>query len=151
MDLIQQKFGKMYWRYATGDLSALEELEARMAAAGRKRSLITYSELVKGVPFDLPNLSQSPRLIDVTDWQDLDRTIVGDYLGCSSMRSYERARFFISALVVSKLDGSPGDGFYTLLRELGLVSTAQSDKALDIWAEHVAKAHTWFSQHQGTL
>lgn len=44
MDLIQQKFGKVSWRYATGDLSALEELEARMAAVGRNRSLITYSE-----------------------------------------------------------------------------------------------------------
>jgi hypothetical protein len=108
--------------------------------------LITYSELVRGVTFNLPNV-QKPRTIDVTNWQELDRAVVGDFLGYISMRSYERAHLFSSALVVGKVDGSPGEGFYKLLKELGLIPSARSPKTLDLWAEHVAKAHTWFAKH----
>lgn len=146
MDPILQKFEEIEWRYATGDSKALTILEERIAVAGRKRSLITYSKLVSGVTFNLPNV-QKPRTIDVTDWQELDRAIVGNFLGYISMRSYERAHLFSSALVVSKMDGSPGDGFYNLLKDLGLIPNVRSAKALDIWAEHVAKAHTWFAKH----
>lgn len=146
MDQISQRFCEIEWCYARGDVTALGTLEQRIATVGRKRGLITYSDLARGVTFDLPNLRE-PRIIDVTDWQDLDRAIVGNFLGYISMRSYERSRFFSSALVVSKMDGSPGEGFYNLLVELALIPRVRSAKALDIWAEHVAKAHTWFSKH----
>src|SRR5687768_9141713 len=106
MDPVVQSFRNMEWLYATGDPKALRTLEERIAAAGRKRSLITYSELVRGVTFDLPNL-QRPPIIDTSDWHDLDRAIVGSFLGYISMRSYENAKFFASALVVNKTDGSP--------------------------------------------
>ena len=71
MDPILDKFGKMEWRYATGDPKALAILEERIAEAGRKRSLITYSDLVREVTFNLPNL-RKPRTIDVKDWQELN-------------------------------------------------------------------------------
>ena len=109
-DSVMQRFHEMQWQYATGDSKALHALEERIAAAGRRRQLPTYS-------------------------------------GYISMRSYERARLFSSALVVSKMDGSPGDGFYTLLRELALIPNLKSAKALDLWAEHVAKAHTWYARN----
>ncbi|HZQ75082.1 MAG TPA: hypothetical protein VFB08_19370 [Burkholderiales bacterium] len=146
MDPIQQRFNEIEWTYATGDPKALKELEKRIAIAARKRGLITYSDLVRGVTFDLPNL-QKPRTIDVTDWQEIDRAIVGDFLGYISKRSYEHAKLFSSALVVSKMDGSPGEGFYSLLKQLGLIPNTRSAKALALWAEHVAKAHTWFAKH----
>lgn len=146
MDPIQQRFDEIEWTYATGDSKALKELEDRIAAAGRKRGLITYSDLVRGVSFNLANLRE-PRIIDVTDWHELDRAIVGNFLGYISKRSYERAKLFSSALVVSKMDGSPGEGFYSLLKELGLIPSTRSAKALEIWAEQVAKAHTWFAKH----
>jgi len=146
MDTILEQLEGIRWRYATGDPAALSEMESRIATAGRKRSLITYSELVRGITFNLPNIHK-PRTIDVTNWQELDRAIVGDFLGYISMRSYERAQLFASALVVSKMDGSPGDGFHSLLKQLGLIPNLRSAKALDLWAEHVAKAHTWFAKH----
>ena len=55
--------------------------------------------------------------------------------------------FFSSALVVGKRDGSPGEGFYNLLRDLGLITSSKTDKALHLWAEHVAKAHQWYIGH----
>lgn len=146
MDEVLQKLREIRWRYALADPKALAELEERIAAAGRRRELITTSDLARGVTFDLPSLGK-PRLIDVMHWQDLDRHIVADFLGCLSMRSYERSGFLVGALVVSKMDGSPGEGFYALLREVGLIPNARSAKALDIWAEHVAKAHAWYARN----
>lgn len=145
MDLIQKRFDDISWKYATGDSRALKELEDRIAAAGRRRALLTYSDLARGVTFNLPNL-QRPRVIDVSDWQEIDRAIVGDFLGYISKRSYEKAKLFSSSLVVSKMDGSPGEGFYSLLKQLGLIANARSAKALDLWAEHVAKSHSWFAR-----
>ena len=146
-DKILEKFAKIPWHYANRDPRALDELELRVASVGRRRSLVTYSDLVRGVEFNLPNLKEPRRTIDVSDWQELDRAIVGDFLGYMSMRSYEHAGFFSSALVVTKNDGSPSEGFYTLLKEIGLVSSGKTDKAMYLWADHVAKAHTWYSRH----
>lgn len=109
--------------------------------------MITYSDLVQNVQFDLSNLKHSPRVIDVHDWHELDRAIIGDFLGYISMRSYQYGSFFASALVVTKLDGSPGWGFYNLLKELKIIPSSQSEEALDIWADHVRKAHTWYQSH----
>jgi hypothetical protein len=43
------------------------------------------------------------------------------------------------------MDGSPGEGFFSLLKQLGLVSSSKTDKAMYLWADHVAKAHAWYS------
>jgi hypothetical protein len=73
MDDIHRRFSMMRWSYAEGDPQALGELESRIAGVGRARKLITYSELVQRVRFDLPNLKESPRYIDIHAWQGLDR------------------------------------------------------------------------------
>jgi hypothetical protein len=145
MDAVLLKLRDIVWRYAPGDPKAVAILEERIAAAGRKRALITYADLVRDVTFDLPSL-RKPRVIDVAHWQEQDRWIVADFLAYISLRSYERSGFFSSALVVNKLD-APGEGFYSLLREVGLIPNARSARALDIWAEHVAKAHAWYARN----
>lgn len=142
-----EAFRAMTWHYGDKEPVALALLEERIAAIGRKRGLLTYSDLVKGVEFSLPNLRDGERTIDVGDWQELDRAIIGDFLGYISMRSYEQAGFFSSALVVAKTDGSPSEGFYSLLRDLGLIASGRTDKAMYLWADHVAKAHTWYAAH----
>ena len=147
MDAILQAFRRLTWDYGDKDPKAHAELAARIAIAGRRRGLITYSEFVQGVEFNLPNVRGGPRYIDIGDWEALDRSIVGSFLGHLSMESYQRAGFFSSALVVGKRDGSPGEGFYNLLRDLGLITSSKTDKALHLWAEHVAKAHQWYIGH----
>jgi hypothetical protein len=149
MDNILECFRSIQWHYAPHDEKARAELDRRIAEVGRRRGLLTYSDLVRDVTFNLPNLHERRHRIDTADWQDLDRAIVGDFLGYLSMESYERAGFFSSALVVSKQDGSPGEGFYNLLRELGLIASSKTDKAMYLWADHVAKAHTWYSKPPG--
>jgi hypothetical protein len=149
MDKILERFRAIKWNYSPRDDAARAELDRRIAEVGRKRGLITYSDLVRGMTFNLANLREPRHQIDTGDWQDLDRAILGDFLGYLSMESYERAGFFSSALVVSKQDGSPGEGFYNLLKELGLIASSKTDKAMYLWADHVAKAHTWYSKAPG--
>lgn len=146
MDKISERFQTISWHYAPRDPEAQAQLETRIAEVGRREDLITYSDLVRGVTFRLSNLTDSAHQIDPSDWQDLDRAIVGDFLGYLSMKSYESAGFFSSALVVSKRDGTPGEGFYAFLRELGLISKSKTDKAMFLWADHVKRAHEWYAQ-----
>jgi hypothetical protein len=149
VDKILERFGAIQWHYAPRDERARSELDRRIAEVGRRGSLITYSDLVRDVTFSLPNLHEPQHRIDTREWQDLDRAILGDFLGYLSMKSYERGGFFASALVVSKQDGSPGEGFYSLLKELGLIAKSKTDKAMFLWADHVAKAHAWYSKPGG--
>ena len=149
MDKILERFRAIKWNYAPRDQAARRELERRIAEAGRRGRLITYSDLVRDVTFNLPNLRELKHQIDTGDWQDLDRAIVGDFLGYLSMESYERAGFFSSALVVSKQDGTPGEGFYNLLKELGLIASSKTDKAMFLWSDHVEKAQKWYSNVPG--
>lgn len=60
------------------------------------------------------------------------------------MESYALGEFFSSALVVGKLDGTPGEGFFALLKELGLISSPKTDKAMYVWADHVDRAHIYY-------
>ena len=90
MDKTGEVLQRIEWRYARQDSNAKDELEARITAAARKRALITYSDLVRGITFRLPSLVEPVHTIDTNDWQDLDRVIVGDFLGYLSMESYER-------------------------------------------------------------
>ncbi len=146
MDEVQRRFSLMQWRYAEEDPKALAELERRIAVQGRAGKTIVYSDLVRGVRFDLPSLKDSPRYIDIHAWQPLDRSIVGDFLAEISRRSYERGRFLASALAVNA-EGFPGDGFYSLLTELGLIPMKTSSLGLEVWVEHVKKAQAWYKQH----
>src|SRR5262245_40670133 len=115
MDPILRRFRRLKWRFAPQDPEAQEILAERIAEVGRRRGTVTYSALVFGVTFNLPSLGQQQHLIDVYDWHALDRAILSDFLGYLSMKSFESAGFLCSALVVSKSDGTPGDGFYSLL------------------------------------
>jgi hypothetical protein len=88
-----ENFRQLTWEYGDKDPVVLEALDA-----GRRRKLITYSELVTGVQFNLPNIRGGERVIDIGDWADLDRKVIGSFLGYMSLRSYEAASFFLKRL-----------------------------------------------------
>jgi hypothetical protein len=144
MDKIIERFNEMSWRFAPQDPEGCAALEGRIRDTGRRGALITYSDLVRGVSFRLPGRDPPEHQIDVREWQEVDRSILGDYLGYLSMQTYQQAEFFCSALVVSKETGMPGEGFFGLLKDLGLISSSKTNKATYIWSDHVAKAHAWY-------
>ena len=141
-------FRRIHWSYADRDPAALGELRHRIADTGRRRQLIRYSDLVHGVTFRLPNVgSGDPFQIDIGDWRDIDRDLLGDFLGFLSFETYERHGFMASALVVSKADDNPSDGFWNLMKLLGLVKNPRSDKATFFWLDQVQRAHDWYAAH----
>jgi hypothetical protein len=77
------------WAWADKDPNALAALEQRIAETGRNLELITYSDLVKGLDFHLPNVRNGePYRVPIYDWSGFDRGMVGEFLGYISTRSY---------------------------------------------------------------
>ena len=144
MDAIEKQMNEMNWSYAESNPDALAELKRRIEDAGRREDLITYSELVKGVTFHLPNVNKGqPFQIDTRGWSILDRAILGEFLGYISMLSYRKAKFMASALAISKGNdyNRPSEHFFDWMKRLGILSGRDAD---DFWQEQVRKAHDWF-------
>lgn len=134
------------WNYADLDPAARAELERRLADTARRGDLVRYSDLVRGIIFNLPNIQSSPLGLGVPEWIDLHRAILGDFLGKISCDSYERAGFLATAVAVSSSTGEPSEGFRELVRKLGLAST-QGTAYLAFWGDQVQKAQEWYREH----
>jgi hypothetical protein len=145
MDEIARKMAEIEWIYADKDPRALSTLEEKIADTGRKLGLITYSELVKGVDFHLPNVRKGEAYrIQIYDWTGLDRAILGEFLGYISSRSYQEAGFMASALVVNSTGYEPSDQFFEWMERLGVLPDTNKDTVLAFWADQVHKAHNWY-------
>jgi hypothetical protein len=142
MDEIVRKMSEIKWSYAESDPEALAELIKRIEDKGRREDLINYSDLVRGITFHIPNVNKGESFqIDVHDWSDLDRAILGEFLGYISMLSYRKAKFMASALAINKTEFKPSYHFFTWMKDLGMLSGRDLD---DFWQEQVTKAHNWF-------
>jgi len=145
MDELAQKFRAVQWTYADKDPGARAELTRRIADAGGRLGLITYSDLVRGVTFHLPNIRNGEAYtISVYDWTGLDRRIIGEFLGYISMESWEEGGFLASALVVNKQEYKPSDIFFEWMRQLGVLPDLREDTVLAFWADQVNKGHNWY-------
>jgi hypothetical protein len=149
MDDLATKLGAIKWRYADQDAAAKAELARRIGAKGRKLGLVTYSDLVRGVTFRLPNVNNGvPFQIDTDEWTGLHRAILGDFLGAISADSYREAGFLATALVVNKLEYTPSDQFFKWMEELGVLPDLREDTVLAFWAQQVNKAHNWYRRNE---
>src|SRR5947209_2702046 len=93
MDAIARRLAVSDWGYGAQDDAAFEEIAHRVAETGKKRSLITYSDLVNGIEFNLDNVAGGhPYQISVGEWTSLDRAIAGNFLGRLCAESYERGK-----------------------------------------------------------
>lgn len=146
MDAIEMRMDAVAWEYADKDLAAISELTSRIAETGRKFGLISYTDLVSGVPFHYPNINfGQPHFISIIgEWSGLDRRIVGDCLGYISMKSYKQAKFMASALVIARLESKPSDIFFEWMKELGALTSTSEMAVLKFWSEQVNKAHQWY-------
>ena len=133
------------WNYAFGDDHALAELRSRIAERGRTKGLIEYSELVAGIEFRLPNLSDQPRTIDVHDWNDLDRAILGEFLGRICMESYRQHGFMASALAINHVEKRPSKHFFDWMKEIGALRAKSDSAQVEFWLEHVRLAHEHYA------
>jgi hypothetical protein len=140
-----RKMREVTWIWGDKDPNALSALEQRIAEAGRQLALITYSDLVKGIDFHLPNVRNGgPYRVSIYDWSGFDRGMVGDFLGYISMRSYCEHGFMASALVVNRVESKPSDMFFDWMVKLQALPDATEDTVLAFWAKQVNKAHNWY-------
>jgi hypothetical protein len=151
MDPIAEQMAAIAWKFADKDPNALALLEERIAETGRNLELITYSDLVKGIVFHLPNIGDGkPYQITIYDWSGLDRLLIGDFLGYISTRSYAAHGFMASALVVSSTAYKPSEHFFQWMRDLQILPNTHEDTVLAFWASQVNKAHNWYRAHRKT-
>lgn len=143
-DLITRKLKAIVWEYGDKDPTAVAILRERIKETGRKFGLISYSDIVKGVEFNFPNMNGRTYRIDTYDWSGLDRRIIGDCLGYLSMESYLEAGFFCSSLVVARQESKPSDIFFEWMESLGILPNLKETTVLAFWSEQVKKAHQWY-------
>jgi hypothetical protein len=144
-DAVSRKLAASEWTWGDKDPVALDELEKRIAREGRKKGLITYSDLVKDVAFRLPNVRNgAPYTIRVYDWSGLDRAIIGSFLGYISSRSYRKAGFMASALVVNSGERKPSRHFFNFMHALDILNNKSEDAVLAFWSDQVEKAHRYY-------
>ena len=145
MDPIANKLIAIQWEYADQDPIALAELSKRIEETGKKFSLISYSDLVKGIEFHYPNINDGEAYcISIYEWSGLNRRIIGDCLGYISMQSYLEADFMASALVIARLEPKPSDIFFEWMESLGVLPDTKEDTVLAFWTEQVKKGHHWY-------
>ena len=148
-DMIVKKLEETKWHFAPGDPIAQEELTKRLVQTARKQSLIPYSDLVENVVFQLPNVNGGAAFqIQIHEWRELDRAIVGDFLGFLNFQSFTRDRIFLSALVVTKDNGSPGYGFINFMKEIGALRSNNDIEIVSFWAEEVSKVHKHYTGNE---
>jgi hypothetical protein len=146
MDEILRKLNEFNWLYADKDPQALAILEERIAkASAHENRTITYSDLVRGVEFNLPDGS----VYEICDFQNygFDSRLIGDYLAYICKRSYERAGFMASAAVVMKEEGIPSPPFFGFMTKLGLLKSPNDDRATELWVKELDKAHQYYKSN----
>ncbi len=143
---IVKQMGSIRWNYGDKDAAATAELLKRIVSAARKRDLITYSDLVVGVTFQLPNVNNGrPFQVDVHNWSHLDRAIAGEFLGYISTQSYRTHGFMASALVVDRMDRTPSMHFFKWMQDLGILPDTTEDTVLEFWIDQVNLAHDHYA------
>ena len=106
--------------YAGHDERAAHELAQRVAVVGGAGEFLTYSQLARGVVFEIETVKGGqPFKIDTNNWEAVERSIIGSFLGNLCAQTYRRGGFMGSALVVGKVTRKPNHGFWTLMRDIG--------------------------------
>ena len=145
MDQVERRLNSMKWAY--DDNVARAGLARRIAAVGRAPDdFLTYTQLVEGVTFCMANVNRG-RPFEIRQWNNLERSIIGSLLGQISAESYRAGRFFASALVIGAGTNGPGEGFYELAEQTGLMALTSEYARLKFWLDHVDCARRWYRAH----
>jgi hypothetical protein len=145
MDPILRHLNAIQWTYGDGDPVALAELARRIHTVGRtKEDFIVYTDLANGITFQLPNVKDG-RPFEIEEWTDLNRAIIGSFLGNIAAQTYRQGGFFASALVIGVVANQPGEGFWSLAQEVGMLQSNTEDARLRLWFEHVRLARHWYA------
>src|SRR5437867_9523750 len=117
MDRILASLQGLHFKYADQDLDAVVALEKRISEAAQAGRTITYSELVKGITFQIPSVKNG-QPFPILQFSEFEQGLIGDFLGYINLRAYGERSLLPSALVVRKEDGQPSPTFFRWLEPL---------------------------------
>ena len=143
---IRNKVAVMRFPYADHDSVALAEIQQRLTDCARRKELIAYADLVRGITFKLPTIAQGlPLQLGVPEWIELHSAILKDFLNRASFDSYSQHGVFVSAVAVRKNTGEPSDGFRALVAELRLFHSSRRDDLIVFWGAELKKLYDFYA------
>ena len=149
MEPVEGRLLQYTWRYADEDPATLAAITKRVAETGRLKTLITYTDLVRGIDVCVPTVNRGrPFRLGVPEWTDLHRAIIGDFLGRLCVDTYREGGFMGSALVVSRDTKQPSHGYRDLMRRLGVLTGTSEDEFLIHWSSETNKAYDWYATRE---
>lgn len=132
----------MGWDLLFDDEAAVKEIRKRLEATARRREVITYGKLVKGIEFRDDGINNG-RPFQIKKWDDREIRLVTKALRPIGEASYRQHKFILTALVVwAPPRVGPGEGFFTLAASLGHRIPASYRQAF--WEKQVKMAHDYF-------
>lgn len=136
------------WPLPDQDEASYREIEQRIAVAGRNRKFLTYSELVKGIEFNIPSIKDRPFRMNISGWTGLDRHIIGQFLGKLSCESYRQYGFMANAMVVDALECRPSKGFFQWMEYVEAIPDKSEMAVLRFWADQVQRAQKHYREQR---
>lgn len=147
-ELLLEKLKSFEWPIPTQDKASYQEIKRRIADAGRRRKLLTYSELVKGIEFCIPSLNGGePFRLNIGGWTGQDRYIIGQFLGKLSCETYEHYGFMANVMVVDALEGRPSKNFFQWMEYVSAIPSKDETDILRFWADQLQKAQKWYRRN----
>lgn len=107
-----------------------EEIYQRLLSVARSQGLITYSDIAPLAGLDMGNA--------------VDRNEIGRLLGDISTFEHQQGRPLLSAVVIHRDNNIPGEGFFTLARELGIYN--ENDDLL-FFIQELRRVHDYWHNH----
>jgi hypothetical protein len=148
MDPLLAKLKSFDWPYPDADDESYQEIKQRIAVAGKKRRLLTYSQLVQGIEFQILSVNDGqPFRMNVNGWTGLDRHIIGQFLGKLSCESYEQYGFMANALIVDAVESRPSKSFFDWMAYVEAIPDKSEKEILRFWAEQVQKAQQHYRKN----
>jgi hypothetical protein len=126
---------------------SIAEIKRRLVATAKKRGLVTYSDLVRGIKFVHPERGTEPFEIFTPDWKGWERKFIGAILAQTTCETALETGCVITSIVVDAGENAPSKILFEWLAEIGVIPDTDEMTVLSFWAHHVKQTHEYFKTH----
>jgi hypothetical protein len=123
---------------------AVEEIKRRIAETAKKRGMITYSNLVRGIKFQHPERGPDPFEIITFDWKGWDRKFIGAILAQITCDTILETGCVTTTIVVDSISNEPSKILFSWLESIGVIPDGEMNTVLAFWAHHLKLTHEYF-------
>lgn len=127
--------------------AAIDELYQRIRRRAKARGMMSYSELVRGIKFECPELYSEPFEIVTFDWKGADRKFIGGTLAQMLTETILETRCIITSIIVDANANAPSKILFDWLYDVGVLPDLNVSTVDSFWVHHVKQTHEWFKTH----